>query len=168
MAKDNQKQAIATETLARDARRDSEIMKRDSATMKTITVVTLVYLPATFVSTLLSMGIFEFGVSNSEDGRIRIAREGWVFLAISLPLTALTLGLAFLWKQYKERGWKQEAEDAKKGADEAAGRAESAPDGTAPERISPESGWLRLLARLQRLRRRPARPVDLEMGEANT
>lgn len=42
IAEDNRKQAVATEAIARDAKRDSEIMK-------TITVVTLVYLPATFV-----------------------------------------------------------------------------------------------------------------------
>lgn len=42
IALDNQKQAEATEFLARDAKRDGEIMK-------TITVVTLIYLPATFV-----------------------------------------------------------------------------------------------------------------------
>lgn len=109
LARDGQRQAAATDALARAARRDSEIMKRDSATMKTITVVTLVYLPATFVSTLLSMGIFDFGVGGG-GGRLRIAREGWVFLAISLPLTLITLSLAFLWTQGKEREWKREGE----------------------------------------------------------
>ncbi|EJD41576.1 hypothetical protein AURDEDRAFT_169473 [Auricularia subglabra TFB-10046 SS5] len=101
MTKDNKKQAEATEAIARDARRDSEIMK-------TITVVTLVYLPATFVSTLLSMGIFEFGAGKDDDGRLRIAREGWVFFAIALPLTLLTLVLAYLRARSKERQWASE------------------------------------------------------------
>ncbi|EJD41568.1 hypothetical protein AURDEDRAFT_127070 [Auricularia subglabra TFB-10046 SS5] len=122
IARDNQKQAQATEDLARAARRDGEIMKRDSATMKTITVVTLIYLPAT-------MGIFDFGVESGEDGRIRIAREGWIFLAISLPLTALTLGLAFLWKQTKERQWKNEDEKAKKQSSGLPLAAEKTPEG---------------------------------------
>ncbi|EJD41533.1 hypothetical protein AURDEDRAFT_186494 [Auricularia subglabra TFB-10046 SS5] len=88
IAEDNRKQAEATEAIARDAKRDSEIMK-------TITVVTLVYLPATFVSTLLSMGIFDFG-----GGAVRIARDGWLFFAISIPLTVLTLSLAYAWQRF--------------------------------------------------------------------
>ncbi|EJD41574.1 hypothetical protein AURDEDRAFT_169471 [Auricularia subglabra TFB-10046 SS5] len=185
MARDNKKQAVATEAFAEDTRNDSKIMKRDSATMKTITVVTLVYLPATFVSTLLSMGIFDFGVGDGDNGRIRIAREGWLFLVISLPLTALTLVLSFLWKQHKERQWKLEedrtaAERTKKSEavegsapSSAAGSESGTPETATPEPVTvetpaPESRGRHLLAGFCRLTRRSARPpADLETGEGN-
>lgn len=173
MAKDNRKQADATEAFAEDARNDSKIMKRDSATMKTITVVTLVYLPATFVSTLLSMGIFDFGVGDGEPGRIRIAREGWIFLAISLPLTILTLGLAFLWKQSKERTWRLEEDAAaarqKRGkdgdGDSTAQVSVLASAALGPGDATPPLSEKGLLVGLPRLRRRSARPADVELGD---
>lgn len=164
MARDNQKQAVATETLARDARHDSEIMK-------TITVVTLVYLPATFVSTLLSMGLFSFGVPGEADGRLRIAREGWVFLAIALPLTALTLALAWVRNWYKERKWRRAAAEAAPQQEKpSASNGDAAPHTHAVAHAASgddarASRWEPLLARLPYRRRRSAPPADLESGK---
>ncbi|KAJ8508383.1 hypothetical protein ONZ45_g9341 [Pleurotus djamor] len=98
MAEDNQKQAIATQAIARDTKRDSEVMK-------TITVVTLIYLPATFVCTLLSMGIFEW--SGDEGEGLKIAKMGWIFLAIAVPLSAITCCLAFAWLWHANRRTKK-------------------------------------------------------------
>ncbi|KAJ8473879.1 hypothetical protein ONZ45_g16140 [Pleurotus djamor] len=98
MAEDNQKQAIATQAIARDTKRDSEVMK-------TITVVTLIYLPATFVCTLLSMGIFEW--SGDEGEGLKIAKMGWIFLAIAVPLSAITCCLAFAWLWHANRRTKE-------------------------------------------------------------
>ncbi|KAJ8508385.1 hypothetical protein ONZ45_g9336 [Pleurotus djamor] len=108
MAEENQKQADATQAIAKDAKRDSEVMKA-------ITVVTLIYLPATFVCTLLSMGIFEW--SSEEGGALRIAKMGWIFLAIAIPLSIITCGLAFAWLWYAGKQMSTE-----KVVDEEAGR----------------------------------------------
>ncbi|EJD42070.1 DUF1688-domain-containing protein [Auricularia subglabra TFB-10046 SS5] len=88
------KNSYATEALAVDA-------KRDTQTMKTITYVTLIYLPSTFVSTVFSMGMFDFDSDVGRTGQITITRHGWVFLAVALPLTLVTIALAYLWMRIK-------------------------------------------------------------------
>ena len=110
-----------TTQMAKESSRDNEMMK-------TITVVTMIYLPATFVAvcilsihvipglltgtqTLMSMGIFDFyfpdGASIMEAG-LRISPKGWVYAAITVPLTFTTFLLACLWMRWTER----KAEDA--------------------------------------------------------
>ncbi|KAF4313988.1 hypothetical protein GTA08_BOTSDO00104 [Botryosphaeria dothidea] len=59
----------------------------DSITIKVITVVTLVYLPFTFVATLLSMGVFGLDASN----QLTVSPQLWIFFAISIPLTLVTM-----------------------------------------------------------------------------
>lgn len=86
--------SYATEALAVDA-------KHDTQTMKTITYVTLLFLPSTFVSTLFSMEIFDFSSDLQDGGHITITRHGWVFLAVALPLTFMTIALAYLWMRLK-------------------------------------------------------------------
>ena len=106
----------ATTQIAKDSKRDSEIMK-------TITVVTMVYLPATFVAvcalsiifisgvlmatqTLMSMGIFDFyfpdGTSSVAAG-VRVSPKGWIYAATTVPLTLITLLLAWLWMRWTGR-----------------------------------------------------------------
>lgn len=88
------KNSFNTEDLAVDA-------KRDTQTMKTITYVTLVFLPSTFVSTVFSMQIFDFNTDKGKDGHVTISNHGWVFLAVALPLTLVTLAIAYLWMRIK-------------------------------------------------------------------
>ncbi|KAH7350699.1 hypothetical protein BKA65DRAFT_243414 [Rhexocercosporidium sp. MPI-PUGE-AT-0058] len=61
----------------------------DSATVRAITVVTLLYLPATFVSGLLGSNLFNFKDSTSD---FQISKQFWIYLAVTLPLMLLTIG----------------------------------------------------------------------------
>ncbi|KAB8208458.1 hypothetical protein BDV34DRAFT_233333 [Aspergillus parasiticus] len=62
----------------------------DNATVRVVTLVTLIYLPASFVSTLLGMNLFEFGDSNGQG--FTISKQFWIFVVAAVPLTMLTLG----------------------------------------------------------------------------
>jgi len=91
----------ATTQMARDAQKDSEVMK-------TITVVTMIYLPATFVATVMSMGIFEFYFPDGSASQIvvaglKVSPMAWLYAAITVPLTAITLALAYAWTTYSKR-----------------------------------------------------------------
>ena len=97
------RQAQSMAILAYDAKRDSEVMKA-------ITVVTLVFLPATFVSvcpilclelttypdflfqTIFSMGFFSFN-----QDQLELSRQAWIYLACTAPLTFVVLGGSFGW-----------------------------------------------------------------------
>ncbi|CAH0044085.1 unnamed protein product, partial [Clonostachys solani] len=69
----------------------SRDMKNDSASMKTIAVLTMVFLPATAVSSFFGMAFFNL----SETGQFVASREIWMFAVTSVPLTALILSLWF-------------------------------------------------------------------------
>jgi hypothetical protein len=97
------RQAQSMAVLAYDTKRDSEVMKA-------ITVVTLIFLPPTFISvcpipclefttypillfqTIFSMGFFNFG-----HDQVEVSRQGWIYLACALPLTFVVVGASFAW-----------------------------------------------------------------------
>ncbi|KAI9927065.1 hypothetical protein MW887_003447 [Aspergillus wentii] len=65
----------------------------DNATVKVVTLVTLIYLPASFVSTVLGMNLFDFDSGDDNPNPIfTISRQFWIFVVIAVPLTLLTLG----------------------------------------------------------------------------
>ena len=45
------------------------------------------------------MGLFNYDFENSK-GRISISEQGWIYLALTLPLTVLTLGLSYAWMRW--------------------------------------------------------------------
>jgi Mg2+ and Co2+ transporter CorA len=75
----------------------------DNATVQIVTVVTLMYLPASFVATLFGMNLFGF---NQETARIRIAKDFWIYVALMVPLTFVTVS----WWWIRTRNAKAERE----------------------------------------------------------
>ncbi|KZL63646.1 hypothetical protein CI238_11557 [Colletotrichum incanum] len=61
----------------------------DSTAMKTLAVVTMIFLPPTFVATLFSMSMFDWQASFSAAGDTErtIIPEFWIYWAVSVPLT---------------------------------------------------------------------------------
>ncbi|RYN25717.1 hypothetical protein AA0112_g8545 [Alternaria arborescens] len=68
----------------------SKGMLRDSTSMRVITLVTLVYLPSTFVATFFGMGFF----ASRDDAGVHWTSSPyvWLFFGLAIPLTLLTLG----------------------------------------------------------------------------
>lgn len=88
----------------------------DSNTMKAITILTMVFLPATFVCSLFSTGFFDFGndggsggttTSGSSGGggqqHIRVAGQFWIYFAVTIPLTVVVLGICAAWLVWSGR-----------------------------------------------------------------
>ena len=77
-------------------REDSRVLRNDSAAMKMIALLTLVFLPATGVASVLSCPFFkvDFG---GEAEPLRIAASFRVFWLLVLPLT---FGVVLLWALY--------------------------------------------------------------------
>lgn len=102
----------ATMKIAAETMSISRAAKRDSASMKTIAVVTLAFLPATFVSvsssistlqttlqansslkTVFSMSFFELSVDEQGATQWNMADQFWIYWAIAAPLTFMTLAI---------------------------------------------------------------------------
>ncbi|RPA81685.1 hypothetical protein BJ508DRAFT_326146 [Ascobolus immersus RN42] len=69
----------------------------DAAQMKTISLVTLIFLPATTVSTIFGMNFFDF---DSSSNSFFVSQHFWVFWIFAIPMTA---GFIALW--YWLNGW---------------------------------------------------------------
>jgi hypothetical protein len=65
----------------------------------------MVFLPATFVSSLFSMGFFDFEQNTDvpADSRLRVGGQFWIYFAVVIPLTMLVLGICFAWLQWSNR-----------------------------------------------------------------
>jgi hypothetical protein len=68
----------------------STCARSDSYSMRSIAVVGLIYLPATFVSGIFGTNFFDFGKNNGEKGW-SVSNEFWLYWAIAVPLTVATV-----------------------------------------------------------------------------
>ena len=75
-------------------------MKQEAVVVRIITLVTLLYLPATFVSTFFSTDIIRY--EDDPNGTFsKTAMNRW--LQVTLPLTFITLSIAWLGKAWADR-----------------------------------------------------------------
>ncbi|KAF2812177.1 uncharacterized protein BDZ99DRAFT_347708, partial [Mytilinidion resinicola] len=73
--------------IARDSRMIAAESKRDSTSMKTIAVVTMTFLPGTFIAAIFSMPMFQWDATSPTDV---VNKRFWVYWSITIPLTLLT------------------------------------------------------------------------------
>lgn len=77
-------------------------MEREAIVVRIITIVTLIYLPATFTSTFFSTDIIKYQGQDSPAGNYSAtAMNRW--LQVTVPLTVLTLVAAYALKRWAER-----------------------------------------------------------------
>jgi hypothetical protein len=74
-----QKEAETNMGIAQDTRKDSH-------SMKAIAALTMVFLPASAVSSFFGMAFFD-----GQGGILTITAEWWIFLAVTVPLTAVVV-----------------------------------------------------------------------------
>ena len=72
-------------------------MKRDSASMKTIALLTVVFLPGTFVSGFFGSNLFAVQTTNSGKEIFRRTSIWWCWFIITVPLTIVTLAWYYFW-----------------------------------------------------------------------
>lgn len=72
----------------------------DNATVRVITVCTLIYLPASFMATFFGMNFFEFG---SDIRALRASPNFWIYVAATIPLTMITVGAWYVFKLQHDR-----------------------------------------------------------------
>ncbi|KAJ4387558.1 hypothetical protein N0V93_008153 [Gnomoniopsis smithogilvyi] len=81
-----------------DSNRSAEMSAKaglDSIAMKTLALVTAVFLPATFIATLFSLDMFDWQASS--DSAV-VSQNFWIFWAVSIPLSIFILGVWwFIW-----------------------------------------------------------------------
>ncbi|KAK8036684.1 Amino acid/polyamine transporter I [Apiospora rasikravindrae] len=77
--------------------------KEDSAAMKTISMLTLAFLPPTFISSIFSMSFFKFDA----DTGWTISNNFWIYWAWAVPTTLVTSALWYYWQKQRIPGRSQ-------------------------------------------------------------
>ena len=95
-----QKEAKVGIAVAEDSRTLASASKEDSTAMKTLAAVTVVFLPGTFVASFFAMPLFEW---NAVGDGILVSKRFWVYWAVTVPLTFLTLVVWVLWTRRQAR-----------------------------------------------------------------
>lgn len=78
----------------------SQATQHDGAAMKSVAVITLVFLPSTFISTIFSMSFFAFEPGG--DGRPeswKVSQRIWLYFLLVVPLTTAAMGTWFWWQR---------------------------------------------------------------------
>lgn len=94
LASDSLRLTQASLELGEVTRQIAEDSKRDSTSMKAIAAVTMCFLPGTFAASLFAMPVFRWDEPSGNDV---INHRIWVYWAVTIPLTALTVSLYWLW-----------------------------------------------------------------------
>jgi hypothetical protein len=66
--------------------------------MITIAAVTMLFLPGTFVCTVVSTNLFDFG-----DNGLQVSGQWWILLAGAIPLTFVVFGVWLGWQRVRLR-----------------------------------------------------------------
>ena len=96
----NQQETRVAIAVAEDSRTLASASKEDSTAMKTIAAVTIVFLPGTFIAALFAMPLFQWDAVG--DSKI-VSNRFWIYWAVTVPLTFLTLLVWVLWTKRQAR-----------------------------------------------------------------
>ena len=89
-------------SVAEESRKLALATKEDSTAMKILAAVTVFFLPGTFVAAFFSMPFFHWDTQTGDSSAV-ISRIFWVYLAVAVPLTLVTIALCLIWIKLHSR-----------------------------------------------------------------
>ena len=86
--------------IAESSRRIAEATMSDSASMKTIAILTMIFLPGTAIASFFSMTMFNW---NADSGQDIATQYLWIYFVAAVPATAIVLGIWWACTQRRKR-----------------------------------------------------------------
>ena len=71
--------------------------QQESLSLKTISLVTMFFLPGTFLATLFSVPLLKWNLEKFPEGSF------WIYWTFAIPLTLMTFGTWWVWTYLLER-----------------------------------------------------------------
>ncbi|KAG6365156.1 hypothetical protein INS49_006763 [Diaporthe citri] len=107
-----QKESKLNLQMAGDQRRLAYASKRDSTSMKTISLLGSIFLPATLLASIFSMTFFNFqnGLTENDDGPV-VAPTFWIYWAVAIPITLFIVIIWWIWDRSREARYAKEDDD---------------------------------------------------------
>ncbi|KAF7899536.1 hypothetical protein EAF00_003872 [Botryotinia globosa] len=83
--------------------------KRDSSAMKTIAMLGILFLPGTFVASILSTTFFDF--QNESNLSTAVSPSFWIYWVITVPVKLIILVLWYLWEKKRDGSFVRERDE---------------------------------------------------------
>ncbi|KAL1880606.1 hypothetical protein Daus18300_001217 [Diaporthe australafricana] len=108
-----QKESKLNLQMAGDQRRLAYASKRDSTSMKTISLLGSIFLPATLLASIFSMTFFNFqnGLTDGNDNGPVVAPTFWIYWAVAIPITLIIVIIWWIWDRTREARYAKEDDD---------------------------------------------------------
>jgi Mg2+ and Co2+ transporter CorA len=97
LVKESGKENEEMRKLSERMHRLAEKSTQDAAAVKVLTILTLIYLPVTVVSNFFSTSFVNTTTSPDGSGSIIVYGDWWILLAVSIPLTLITIYVWLVW-----------------------------------------------------------------------
>lgn len=94
--------------MAGEQRKLAHASKRDSGAQKTIALLGALFLPGAYLASVFSMTFFNFQNDGGGGGPPVVAKEFWIYWAVTIPLTVAIVGCWWVWERRKERRYERE------------------------------------------------------------
>ncbi|GAB1315448.1 hypothetical protein MFIFM68171_05658 [Madurella fahalii] len=104
-----QKESRLSLKMAEVQTRLANTSKRESETVKGISLIGAIFLPGTFLSSIFSTTFFDFQAGPTFSSAI--SPRFWLYWAVGVPFTLLVVGLYFVWEQRRARRYALEDKD---------------------------------------------------------
>ncbi|KAF2028023.1 hypothetical protein EK21DRAFT_114227 [Setomelanomma holmii] len=89
----NQRESRTNTEITASTAKVAEQTQRDSASMTTIAAVTMIFLPGTFISAILSMAFFDY-----DDSGVRVSTKWCILLAATISLNIIGFAVWLYWR----------------------------------------------------------------------
>lgn len=99
--------------MAGEQRKLAHASKRDTDAMKTISLLGAVFLPGAYLASVFSMSFFNF-----QADRTTISNQFWIYWAFTVPITAVIVGVWYVWEKRRESKYDREDLDLEKGSED--------------------------------------------------
>jgi Mg2+ and Co2+ transporter CorA len=98
--------------MAAEQKKLAHAAKRDSGAQKTIALLGALFLPGAWLASVFSMSFFNFQNGLADDGGNPdlpiVAEEFWIYWAVTIPVTAIIVGIWFVWERRRDRRYMEE------------------------------------------------------------
>lgn len=109
-----QKESKLNFQMAGEQRKLAHASKRDSAAMKTISLLGAIFFPGAYLASVFSMTFFNF----QDPGQDQVSDSFWIYWAVTIPVTILIVGVWWVWERRREAKYDKEDLDLEQGSDQ--------------------------------------------------
>lgn len=99
--------------MAAEQRKLAHAAKRDSAAMKTISLLGAIFFPGAYLASVFSMTFFNWQSNNGQ----YVSEKFWMYWAITIPVTIVIVAIWFVWERWREAKYDKEDEDLERGSE---------------------------------------------------